>query len=44
MHAMNAHVGGVHIAPLVFNLAVRIHLLLKCLNFISDLTVTYICS
>lgn len=44
MHAMNAHVGGVLITPLVFNLAVRIHLLLKCHNFISDLTVTYICS
>jgi len=44
MHAMNADVGGVHIAPHVLNLAVRTHLLLKCLNFICDLTVTYICS
>lgn len=44
MHAMNADVGGVHIAPLVFNTAVRTRLLLKCLNFICDLTVTYICS
>lgn len=44
MHAMNAHVGGVHISPLVLNLAVRIHLLLKYLNFDCNLTVTYICS
>jgi hypothetical protein len=43
MHAMNAHVGGVRIAPLVLNLAVRIRLL-KCLNFICDLTVICICS
>ena len=44
MHAMIAHMVGVHIAPLVLNLAVRIRLLIKCLNFICDLTVTYICS
>lgn len=44
MHAMNAHVGGVHIAPLVLNLAVRTRLLQKCLNLICDLTATYICS